>query len=133
MSSLSKYLRDALLEHVFRGVTYKPADTLYVGLFLADPANGSEVSAASYERRPIAFGEPSLLGVISSFEEIVFTEAREIWGLVTDFALFDAKTGGRLLVSGKLDEPRYVAAGDIFRFKAGGLSVSFREFVEVEE
>lgn len=45
MSAMSNYLENKLIDAVFRGVSFTPAATLYVGLFTADTTDAATLSS----------------------------------------------------------------------------------------
>lgn len=125
MAAFSDYLENAVLEHVLGGAALSQP-TPYVGLFTAAPSDsggGTEVTGGSYAR--VATGAFSATsGTADNDADIEFPEATASWGTITHFGIFDAVSGGNLLVHGALDASVAIATGDVFRFNAGDLDVS---------
>ena len=100
----------------------------YVSLHTADPLDlgGSEVSGGAYARQgPVAFTDAGANPTVASNSAIVtFPAATAIWGTVTHFGLWDAKTGGVFRGSGAVLTPKTVGAGDTARFATGALTVT---------
>ncbi|MFD2703825.1 hypothetical protein ACFSVM_25680, partial [Paenibacillus shunpengii] len=98
--SMSNFLENKILNHVLRGEVYAPPTELYIGLFTSDPGEagtGTEVTGAGYARRPITFS-PSTVGTTSNTADILSPASTAAWGTITHFGIFDALTGGNLLI-----------------------------------
>ena len=123
MSSMTQALKDALAAAVFRNAPYKSPSALYVGLFLKSPAQldgGEEVSAPGYARALVTFGAD-----LRNLRSVEFPMALGFWGLVKHFGIFDAPSGGGLLVYAELDDERLVSRGIHFVFEPGAISVGY--------
>lgn len=129
MSALSDYLEEELLDHILRNAAYTSPTTVYVGLFVSDPtdaATGTEVSGGAYARQSVAFDAPITDGVgklSDNTSDITFPTATANWGTITHMALFDAVSGGNMLVHGELAASKVINTNDIFKFLAGDLDV----------
>lgn len=125
MAAFSDYLEDAVLEHVLGGSSLAQP-TPYAALFTAAPndaGGGTEVTGGAYAR--VATGAfSSTSGTADNDADIEFPEATANWGTITHFGIFDASSGGNLLVHGALDSSVSIETGDVFRFNAGDLDVS---------
>ena len=145
MSAMSNYLENKLVDHIFRGQTFGLPPTLYVGLFLSDPGEGTptgEITGNGYARAQLS---PTLAnwagtqgagtttastgtgGATSNNGVITFpTPTPNQWGQVTHFAIFDALTAGNMLFKGALSGGgKTVNAGDTVTFPAGQLQITF--------
>src|SRR6185436_9502220 len=105
----SDYLEQALCNHIFRGITYTPATTLAVALFISSPTDtgtaGVEIhTSGGYARQSGSFGPP-LTGTVANINTLTFGPASTNWGSVTHFAIFDNSTSGsgNMLVWGALN------------------------------
>ena len=56
---------------------------------------------------------------------LTFPTATSNWGHVSGIALCDDKWGGNVLMFGALDAVRVVNSGDIFKFNAGAIDITF--------
>ena len=99
MGSISNYLEDKYLDHVFN-VAYTPAATVYVALATADPtdagtgASMSEVANTNgYARTAITFGAAASRRVVQS-GAVTFPQATGSWGTITHWAIVDSATHG---------------------------------------
>lgn len=124
--SFADYLEGKILDHVFDISSYS-APTLYVGLSTADPgddaASLAEPSGGSYAR--VACAAWSRSGnEVDNDAAITFPEATADWGTITYGCLFDASTGGNLLLSFALDTSRAVPSGTTPRFLAGEFNIT---------
>lgn len=93
----SNYLETAII-NLMRGTALaKPANGLYVGLFLTDPTDsgteGTEVNYSGYARMPVTF-QMDGNSAISNSAAITFAEASASVGSpVTHIGIFDSLTG----------------------------------------
>lgn len=127
MASMTDYLEDKLRDHVLRNVVYTSPATVYLALFTTattDAGGGTEVSGGSYARQAVAFqagaagsgaGDNSAAGTFSNMPA----------GTVTHAALFDALTGGNMLLHAPLSSPKTPAAGDAISFAVGDIDAIF--------
>lgn len=97
----------------------------YVGLFTAAPGEtggGTEVSGGSYVREAVTFTVSGNTATNSA--AIEWPTATGTWGTITDVAVFDADTGGNMLVYASLTSSKTIASGDVLRIPAGDLDVT---------
>lgn len=130
MSNISTYLSDKLLDHAFGEAAYTEPTT-YCALFNTTPTmpagtGGTEVSGGSYARVALS----GLMGAaasesITNGSSITLTTATGSWGTVAGVGIFDALTGGNLLMAGNLTSPQTVGSGNTFSFSASNLTASF--------
>jgi len=119
--NLSNWMADTMLNQAFRGVDYTWPDTVYLALYTTDPTKadtGTEVSGNGYARQEIPFSAPELDAgqrTIMNDEEIQFPVATGgNWGAITHVGIRTAATGGQLMMSGPLQSPRTINAGERF-------------------
>lgn len=144
MSALSDYLENKLVDHIFRGQTFS-TPTLYIGLLTSAPSDaggGTEVSGSAYARVKAAAGASQALtdwkstqndnlastgtgGQTSNSSPVNFPTPSATWGTVTHFGIYDASSGGNLLVHGSLNVAKTINQDDVVSFPAGSLSVTF--------
>lgn len=111
---LTNYLKNNILNHVFRNVSYSSPSTVYVGLF----DGTSEISGSGYARQAINFGTPTN-GIISNQTEVQFPVAIGDWGDVTGGGIFDASSGGNRLDSSEVASVRVIKENDQFIIPVG--------------
>lgn len=138
---LSNGLANSLLDAVLGNGAYPPSlagdvpttpPALYVALFTVAPAadgtGGTEVSGSGYARAAVtqnATNWPAASeGSKSNGATIAFGTAAGSWGTATAFGIYDAVTGGNLLLYGPLTQPQSITTGDGVQVQAGGLVVS---------
>lgn len=150
-AALTDTAENKLIDFIFRaqalGITGATAGagtgpaTLYVGLFTATPtdvAGGTEVSGGSYARVAVtsslanwagtqSAGSTSASsgtsGTTSNNNAITFPAPTGNWGSITGYAIFDAPTGGSMLIWAALTTPKTVNSGDAApSFAAGSLT-----------
>lgn len=144
MPQISYYSENKILDLIFRGTAYS-APTIYVGLYTAAPTaagGGTEVSGNAYARVKTAAGasqaqsdwtatqggtsgaSSGTSGNTTNANIVNFPTPTASWGNVQWFGLFDAASGGNLIVWGPLTIPKTINQADIVSFPAGSLSVS---------
>lgn len=100
----------------------------HIALFTSAPSDaggGTECSGGSYAREAVGasgFGAASG-GAITNTSEFKWADATADWGTVTHIGLFDAATGGNLLVYGALTSSVAITNGDIFKIPASGFTI----------
>ncbi len=126
MSAMSDYLENEILDHILGTGAYTMPTTVYVGLSTGsfnDDNSGTELSGSGYARQTIAFNAASS-GTADNSGAVDFPAATGSWGTVSHFGLFDASTGGNLLIHGALTASKAVATGDILRVAAGDMDIT---------
>lgn len=101
----------------------------YIGLSSTAPSpNGSGVSepasSAGYARVKLEVLSAPTNGVIVNDAAISFNESTANWGTMTHFVIFDALSGGNLLMYDTLSNQRNVEAATIVTLKKGSLSLT---------
>lgn len=131
MASMSDYLENKLIDHLFRGVSFTAPAALHIGLLTAAPSDtggGTEVSGGSYARVSLS---PSVTnwaatngattttnpstgtgGTTSNNVAITFPTPSANWGVVTHFGVYDASTAGNLLFWAALTVSKTINNGD---------------------
>ena len=130
MSAMSDYLENKLIDHIFRGVSFTAPAALHVALFTAAPSDsggGTEVTGGSYARAALAptntnwdntqgagtsAASSGTGGSTKNKAAITFPAPTANWGSVTHIGIFDASSGGNLLVHGALTASKTVNNGD---------------------
>lgn len=141
MAAMSDYLENALLDHVLRGVSYTAPTTVYVALFTAAPSDaggGTEVSGGAYARVAVAADGSTFNntqgnttgastgtdGTIENAVAITFPAPTANWGSVTHWGIFDAASGGNLLIHAALTQAKTINNGDAApSFPAAALTI----------
>jgi len=81
-----------------------------------------------YRRQPVTFGDPqgSELCFVANMDEVRFPPwEKNATAIIDAWAVYDARRGGRLVISGALEEPRQPRAGFDVVFRKGKLRVAF--------
>jgi hypothetical protein len=131
---MSNYLRNKILDHIYKNTPYTPPATVYVALYTSNPTDlntGTEVSGGGYARQPITFGANADVTIntekykqTSNNANVSFPQATANWGIVTHFGIFDAASGGNLLDYDPLTTSRNILSGDNYAFLTNQLKVS---------
>lgn len=121
------YILDAILGD---GAAASMPATVYVGLYTAEPSDGgggTEVLGSGYARVAVTNDTTNWPAATSGEKrngtKITFPQATGAWGDVNWFGLFDASTGGNLIIWGNLQNTSSPTAGDTPFFSVGGLVV----------
>ena len=149
---MSDFLENKIIDFLFRGqalgITGATAGAgtgptnLYIGLYTANPTDtggGTEVTGGAYARVTLAstlanwagtqaaastVASTGTTGTTSNNTIITFPSPTANWGTVTGFGIFDASTGGNLLIWGALTINKTVNNGDAApTFTAASLSI----------
>lgn len=144
MAAKTDYLENKLIDHVFRGQNYTPPATLHIGLFTVAPTDavgGTEVSGGGYARVAVTSSlanwagtqsagsttaSNGTSGTTSNNAAITFPAPTANWGTVVAFGIFDAATGGNLLVYANLTVNKTINNGDAAPSFAPG-ALTFQE------
>lgn len=126
----SNYLENKAIDHVFRSATWAKPTALYIALFTAAPndaGGGTEVTGGGYARVNLApldtnwkatqggtsGASSGTGGTTSNAIAIVFPAPSADWGTATHYGIFDASSGGNLLIWDALSTPRTILSGDL--------------------
>jgi hypothetical protein len=135
------YLENILVDHIFRTRTYTKPTALWVALFTAAPSDsggGTEVVGGSYVRVNLPPSDTNWAatqggtsgnssgsgGQTSNAVAITYPAPTANWGTVTHFGIFDASSGGNLIVWDALTASKTINSGDAApSFAAGALQI----------
>lgn len=130
MSAMTDYLENKFIDWFFRGQAFTPPATLYIALFTAAPSDaggGTEVTGGSYARVAVTASLANFAGtqsagstaassgtggVTSNNNAITFPAPIANWGTATHWGIFDAASGGNLLIWAALTTPKTINNGD---------------------
>ncbi len=122
MGSLSDYLENALLDHLFGSAnSLSTTDPTEDGSGITEPpavANYARVATAPADWNAAANG------AVDNASNIAFQEANSSWGNITHFGLFDANVSGNMVAYGALGAAVAVGANDTPYLAAGNKTVS---------
>ena len=133
MSAMSTYLENALASHVLRNTAYTtPGTTIYVGLIrfyetakLEAGTVTQEATGGAYARVQVTAWDAPSDGATQNTGAITFPTATGNWGNVSGVIVSDAASAGNVLLHGSLTTARDVKNGDVFKFNAGDLDITF--------
>lgn len=135
MAMFSDYLRNKLVDFVYRAQPFTPAATQYCALMTTNATHivgsGTEVSGGAYARVAVVCGMGSTgwagtqsagstsassgsaaSAVTSNNGPITYPAPTANWGVVTGWEFFDAPTGGNPLTFGPLAVSKTINNGD---------------------
>ena len=119
--SFSNYLEEDVLDYVLTQVPFwlgaSTADPGEDAAGLAEPVgNGyARVSSSAWARSGSA---------IANTAEVALAAATGSWGTLTYGCLFDAETGGNMLLSLELDASLAIGDGEVFKFAIGAFNIT---------
>lgn len=124
----SNYLANKVLDHMFGNTAWTMPAGVYVALFTVAPTGaggGTEVVGGAYVRMLVTPSMAAASGAAKlSNVDVSFPVATTAWGTVVAAALFDAATGGNMLVFNPVVTPRAVGINDRVRFVAGTIQAA---------
>lgn len=94
---------------------------LYCGLI----SNNKEIDSASYKRVPAKFTDP-VKGQIYNKEDITFPIATEVWGDITEIALYDSVSGGNCTWKGNAEVVKTIGIASQYKIPKNYLIVRLR-------
>jgi hypothetical protein len=130
MAALTDYMENKLIDWLFRGQSFTPPATLYIGLITVsatDSSAGTEVSGGSYARVAVTgslanwagtqsagstTASSGTGGTTSNNGAITFPAPTANWGSIIGFGIYDASTAGNLLAYAALTTAKTVNNGD---------------------
>ena len=126
----TNYFLNLVAGNIFRSDTDPAIPTkYYLGLSTTTPTiTGTGVkepsASAHYARVEIdAFTEP-VSGVVKNKNLLEFNESTGNWGLITHYVVYDALTGGNLLMYSALTNPKTIEVDTIAIFREGEIEMS---------
>ena len=142
MPAISNYLKNKIVDLTLRGQAFAAPTTVYVSLHstaTTDAGGGTEVTGGSYARAPIAASLANFAGTQSAGSTtastgttgqtsnnvaVTFPTPTASWDTPTNWALWDAATGGNMLYHGAITTPKAIAIGATTSFQPADLSVT---------
>lgn len=121
LNALSNYGENAVIDWVVTGSGQK-----YLALFtgaVGEDGSGTEITASWYARQPIAFGA-AVDGVAHNSGTVAFGKVTGSALTITNWALFDADTGGNMWVYGDFTDLQISSPGNNVLVQAGDITVS---------
>lgn len=112
--SMSDYLENEVLDHVFKTGNYTVPTNLYIALYTTcptDSTSGTEVSGGSYTRVIANTWDVAASGATENTNTITFATPSADWGTVVCYSVMDASTSGNMLWWGALTLSRIVNDG----------------------
>ena len=130
---MSDYLEQRIMDLVLNSgdeFSFTSPTNVYIGLFEwapSDSGGGTEISGGGYVRMDT--GSFSTMtgvddGLMTNLSEVLFPEATSDWGYIRSIGIFDAATGGNLLLYGDLTTNKVIDSGDNFKIRAGSLDIT---------
>lgn len=127
MSAMSDYLENKLLDHILSTTAYPAPSAVYLGLSIAsmgENAGGTELSGNGYARVAVAFDAASG-GTTDNTAVVDFPACTgSNWGAVAYWSIWDASTGGNMLLHGAFTSAKTIEVNDVLRVAAGDLDIT---------
>lgn len=135
MAALSLYLRSAMANVVQRGTAYVSPGQVYLALYTSNPTpgnTGTETNYSGYSRVSCgavpasAFSAVDANGMTQNQNTITFPPVGGVAQVtLTHWALFDALTGGNMLLYGPLTASKTLDPTDVPSFPATALKITY--------
>jgi hypothetical protein len=133
MSALSSYLENKLADHVLGDISYNSPSSVYLALFTTNPTEngtGNECVGTAYARVEVTNNSEkwpnAIAGLKTNGTLIVFpVVGTSGWGTVSHWGLYDAATGGNLLIFGAFTASQSTAHNDTITISPGGIDITF--------
>lgn len=126
--SFTDFAEDLVLKWLLTTGTATRPTQWHLGLFTTatgETGGGTEVSGNAYTRKAVTFAVSGTSPTKAANSATVeFDTATGSWGTITHVGLFDAASGGNMLVHAELTTPRTIASGDILRVPVGDLEIT---------
>ena len=126
MSDIANYLQNKLVGHTFCKSTFTPVNTYYAALATTITTLTDTVvevpTGTAYARQVITFGAVGD-GKCYNNNGVQFPAATTPWGTIGWVAIYDASTGGNLILRKNVDSPAYVYTGVVFSLGYNQLSI----------
>lgn len=134
-ATTSNFLYTAEMDFLLKGTAYVAPSNLYVALFTTAPSlngsGGAEVSTSGSGYARVAIPQstgwtgPNASLEYANASDLVFGTPTSSWGTITASGLYDAATGGNLVMVSPLSISKTVTAGDgAPRILAGQLKIN---------
>lgn len=135
MAGFTDYLEGAVLKHILGVEAFAQPTDRYIALSTTTPdesgGNFTEPSGGGYQRA-IEQGNPpgtspywnGASGSWSNRYVITFDAATASWGTIVAFGIYDALSGGNLLMWGSITPGKTINSGDQAAFAVGALQVN---------
>ena len=124
MSAFSNYAEDAILDHLLRNVALTSPTTVYLALYESDPGEnntGTETAFTGYARQASSWSA-AVDGSTDNSGSISFPANTGAQVTITHAAIFDAVTGGNMLIKGALTQSKVIETSDVLSFAANQLT-----------
>ena len=124
----STHLANVLLNHVLKTSAFSVPTNLYVALSTANPTDAgtaiAEPSGNNYARKVANSWSAAAAGASANSAAITFNEASGAWGNIAYAAIFDAITGGNMLLHSTLTPTQAVVNGDTIQYNVGSFTIN---------
>ena len=119
MSDLTDYLETQIITHIYRTGTLTLPANLYFGLITAvtdiEAGTVTEATGTGYARVSMVRNGSNFdytTRIISNLVNITFPSPGASWGTATHWGVWDAASGGNLLMATTLDASKTIGSGD---------------------
>ena len=129
MGAFSNYMEERIVEHFLRNTAVATPTTVYLALFQTDPGEagaGTETSYTNYARVATTWTALDANGQTKNSGAVAFAANGNASASVTitHAAIFDAASGGNMLLYGPLSSSKVLAVGDVLSFQPNALALT---------
>ena len=123
--AFTSYTDNKLIDHLLGSATFTKPSTLYVALFVGNPASGgTEVSTSGSAYARVTSTFTIAANAATNTAAIEWATATSSWGTIDWVAIYDAASSGNQLVTAQLSSSKTIASGDVLRIPISSLSVT---------
>ncbi len=125
---ITSYYLNLIANHIFNGAASLPP-SYYIGLSSTKPqSNGGGVTepsaSAGYSRVLLSDLSDPVNGVVKNNSNIPFPKSSASWNSIGYYVVFDAPTGGHLLMGGSLSRSNTITSNMTVVIKPGTIKLS---------
>lgn len=127
MGTISDYLENKWLNHVFHGAAFTVPSNIYIALSTTTPSDdgtGVTEPGSNYIRKAHNVWNAGSGRAATNNGVITFIQATGAWGTITHYAIYDAITGGNFLGFGALTANKIVVSGNTPYIATTDISIS---------
>jgi hypothetical protein len=129
MGALSNYAEASIVNHFLRNTAVSSPVTVYLALYESDPGEantGDETAYTDYARQASTWEAINGSGQTMNAGSIAFPANGNAVAsvIITHAAVFDALTGGNMIIYGALSSPKTLEVDDILSFAINSVTLT---------
>ncbi len=133
MGTITEYVDNEILDHIFESGAYTPVAAVFVALSTADPTHDGSgltepATANGYTRETCAFGAAAARKITQTTDPITFpANTTADWGSITHWAICDSvdRATGNVLAHGAFDVAKTVNKTNVCSIAVGEIEIGW--------